>query len=125
VEFKLSSGVLLIVALGILYCCDLPKQATVFVVGAGGEIECGRGAGTSAIAEGESPEAVYLDGLVAGVHEQALKSTTDWIEGCDLSATELPDEDVMTVSAEVAGRLGDTPRRIEPRAVLKAHEFFS
>ncbi len=45
---------------------------------------------------------------------------SDGIEYKDLATAELPYQDVVAIGAKVGGRLGDTPRRIEPWTRLQA-----
>src|SRR5262249_45874853 len=78
------------------------------------------GSGLSSVAETESPQTIDSDRITARSSHHALKLAGFEVVGGDLAASEIAYQELLAKFPEVAGRLRDGPRSIEPIAMLEA-----
>jgi hypothetical protein len=91
------------------------EKSMLLTIGAGSEVKSvGRPRPCSA-AKGNRPQPVDCDRKTGNRIEQAtLEMASYGIKYKDLATAELPYQNVVAIGAKVGGRLGKTPRRIEP-----------
>ena len=111
--------ILLTVSAGVFNRCYRTEKAMLFLIASSAEVESGCGSRSRTTAEGNAPEAVDLDCMVARVIQAAEETSRYRIENQDLAATKLTYKNIVAVNSKVAGGEGHTPRCIEPRSVLK------
>src|SRR5438128_2933702 len=85
----------------------------LFVGDARGEVDSGGVAASGAVADLQAPEPIDLDGLTVRVLERAEEIAGCRIEGVDLAIAEIAYQQTAGQAAEVAGREGQSPRRVE------------
>jgi len=66
-----------------------------------------------------------VEWIVVGADEPAFESAAYGVEGEDLAAAELADENVVAMAAEVSGCECETPGGVQERSVLEAVEELS
>src|SRR5205823_475238 len=91
---------------------EAAEEAVGLVVGAGGEEEGVGVAVGAADAGGDGPEAVDVKSSAVGAADDTAEASLVGVEGGDLAAAELADQDVAGETAEARGGDGQAPRRV-------------
>src|SRR4029077_5089748 len=93
---------------------EIPEEAIVFVVDAGGEVECARYRIQRARGEAEPPQTENRKWLGQVVQQPPFEVTGRAIVGIDAPVAEVADQDVAAEGAEGRRRQGHSPGRVEP-----------
>src|SRR5207253_2246657 len=90
-----------------------PVQTMRLIIGPGCEVEAVFERSGFAVAEGQSPQAVDLDRVAAGICQLSLEYAGCRIERADPTIAEVSNEDVVAERCEVRRRLSHPPRGVK------------
>jgi len=91
---------------------EAAEQAMALTDGTGGEVERARDSGLAAVSKRQPPKAVYHDRPFMLVLEQALEFAGG-VKRHDRPASEVADEQLVRMRAEVGRRERQAPRRVD------------
>src|SRR5580704_9496225 len=118
---RLSPGILLFVGLGLFRCHrrQRPEQAIGLTVRSGREKQRGRGTTAAIIAKPQRPQPINEHRAAIRVQHVPQKAAGDGIEGGNIVAPEVANQDGVAELAETRRGPDNSPGSVKPIAVLE------